>query len=90
MKLLLKCQPFISKGKSYQAEVGGHDDLMMNLVMFGWFASTPFFEESTDVNMKELLYKERIKQIEDDMIPVGIFGDHNDDPEGPEWKVWKG
>jgi hypothetical protein len=46
---------FVAKGSSYQADHNSHDDLMMNLVMFGWFTSTPFFAESTDVNMKHML-----------------------------------
>jgi hypothetical protein len=42
--------------------------------------------------MKNLLYKEKIRQIEDDMIPAGIF--HNDSldesPMGAGWEIWKG
>jgi hypothetical protein len=87
---IIELSSFVAKGNSYQADHDGHDDLMMNLVMFGWFTSTPFFEDATDVNMKNLLYKEKIKQIEDDMIPVGIFGDQQEHPEGPQWEIWKG
>ncbi len=89
---IMECSSFVAKGKSYQAENNSHDDLMMNLVMFGWFTSTGFFQESTDINMKNLLYKEKIRQIEDDMIPAGIF--HNDSldesPMGAGWEIWKG
>ena len=53
---------FVAKGSSYQADHNAHDDLMMNLVMFGWFTSTPFFAESTDVNMKHMLYQQKVKQ----------------------------
>jgi len=65
----------------------------MNLVMFGWFTSTPFFEEATDITMKNLLYKERVKQYEAELIPVGIMG--NDDCAfghefGEGWEIWKG
>ena len=72
---------FVAKGASYQADHNSHDDLMMNLVMFGWFTSTSFFAESTDVNMKHMLYKQKVKQMEDEVIPVGHMpqqDDHHD------------
>jgi hypothetical protein len=84
---------FIARGSSYEADHNSHDDLMMNLVMFGWFTSTPFFEESTDITMKNMLYAERIKQFEAELIPVGIMGDDGMGelhPLGDGWKVWKG
>lgn len=89
---IIEISSFIGKGKSYQAETGSNDDLMMNLVMFGWFTSTPYFQEATDIDMKELLYKERIKQIEDELIPIGIMGqnDINENPLGEGWEIWKG
>jgi len=84
---------FIAKGASYQADTNAHDDLMMNLVMFGWFTSTPFFQEATDIEMKNLLYKERVQQYEAELIPVGIMeGAAYDEghPLGPGWEIWKG
>ena len=82
---------FVAKGRSYQADHNSHDDLMMNLVMFGWFTSTPFFAESTDINMKNLLYKQKVQQLEDEVIPVGVMpereaGHH---PFGPGWQTYK-
>ena len=83
---------FVSKGSSYEADHNSHDDLMMNLVMFGWFTSTPFFAESTDVDLKRMLYKEKVKQLEDEVIPIGnmpLDGDI-DHPFGKGWQVWRG
>ena len=67
-----------------------HDDLMMNLVMFGWFTSTPFFAESTDVNMKHMLYQQKVKQLEDEVIPVGNMPSYDEEvhPFGKGWEVW--
>ena len=82
---------FVARGSSYEADHGNHDDLVMNLVMFGYFTTTPFFADSTDVDMKGMLYAERVKAIEDQVIPVGVFGnDISDHDEGPQWEVWKG
>ena len=78
---------FVARGSSYEAEPGNYDDLMMNLVLFGWFTTTPFFQEATDVNMKNMLYAEKAKQIEDDLIPVGIMPESEQDD---GWVVWEG
>ena len=82
---------FVAKGRSYQADHNSHDDLMMNLVMFGWLTSTPFFAESTDINMKNLLYKQKVKQLEDEVIPVGVMPEREDNhhPFGPGWETYK-
>jgi hypothetical protein len=81
---------FVAKGSSYQADHNAHDDLMMNLVMFGWFTSTPFFAESTDVNMKHMLYQQKVKQLEDEVIPVGNMPSYDEEvhPFGKGWEVW--
>lgn len=72
---ILEISTFSARGNSYEASDGNHDDLMMNLVMFGWFTGTPFFQNLTDVNIKEMIYREKILQIENDMIPFGIIDD---------------
>jgi hypothetical protein len=55
---------------------------MMNLVMFGYFASTTQFRDMTDINLREMMYREKIEKIEADMMPFGIIDDHLP-PEGP-------
>lgn len=88
---IVEMSTFISKGNSYQASAGNHDDLMMNLVMFGWFTSTDIFQEMTQIDMKDLLYKERLKEIQNDLPPFGIIQDgrnHQDyhvDEDGTLW-----
>ena len=72
---IIEMSTFVSKGSSYEASDGNHDDLMMNLVMFGWFAATPFFGEMTDIDMKSMMYAEQQRMIEDDVVPFGVFDD---------------
>ena len=82
---------FIARGNSYEADHNSFDDLMMNLVLFGWFSSTVFFKESTDVRLKHMLYKEKVKQLQDEVIPIGkLPQDGGLHPFGKEWKVWNG
>ena len=46
---------FITKGKSYAAEKGKTDDIVMTLVMFGWFTTQDYFVEMTDVNVRQAI-----------------------------------
>ncbi|HAW04015.1 MAG TPA: hypothetical protein DCW83_04965, partial [Saprospirales bacterium] len=56
-----------------------HDDLMMNLVMFGYFAVGNSFEEITDVSLKDMMFKQRMQEIEADVLPFGFIDDGLDD-----------
>ena len=66
---------FEIKGGSYSATTGNHDDLVMNLVMFAWFISSDAFGDLSDVDLKSLLYEDKVKQMEEDITPVGIIDD---------------
>ena len=90
---------FISRGNSFEASVGNHDDLMMNLVLFAWFTTTDIFQSLTNIDMKDMLYKERLKAIQDDMLPFGFVESgsyerdkYTKDAEGNVWLEvpWKG
>ena len=72
---IMEISTFVSKGQSYEASDGNHDDLMMNLVMFGYFVSSQFFADMTDINLKELMFAKKMKEIEDDVPPVGFIDD---------------
>ena len=64
---------FVSKGQSWQADGGCHDDMVMNCVMFAWFVSTPLFKDMSSADLKSMLYAEKQKEIEDDIVPIGII-----------------
>lgn len=76
---IIEMSTFVARGSSYQASDNNHDDLMMNLVLFGWFASTDFFAEMTNTDLKTLLYSEKVKAMEDDMVPFGFIDDGQED-----------
>jgi hypothetical protein len=75
---ILEMSTFVAKGQSYEASEGNHDDLMMNLVMFGFFATGNYFTEMTDINMKQMMFDQRMKEIEDDVLPFGYVDDGMD------------
>jgi len=91
---ILEISTFEARGQSYEASDGNHDDLMMNLVMFGYFASTQYFGDMTDINLKQMLFEQKAKEIEDDMVPFGFIDDgsaaiaeiENEKP-GQQWAV---
>jgi hypothetical protein len=66
---------FIEKRNSYEADEGYHDDLVMALVLFSWLTTNPYFKEITDVNLREAVYREKIKKIEEEMLPIGFIDD---------------
>ena len=65
---------FVNKGRSFEADRGYHDDMVMTCVLFSWFVTTDYFYHLTNYQVKELLYSEQQKLIEEDMLPAGIFG----------------
>ncbi len=66
---------FEIRGSSYEASQGSHDDMVMNLVMFAWFVSSEAFGNISAIDLKEMLFAEKMKQIEDDVLPFGIVDD---------------
>jgi len=75
---IVEISTFISKGNSYEASEGNHDDLMMNLVMFGYFVTTEFFSDMTDINLKKMMFDNRMQEIENDVVPFGFIDDGSD------------
>jgi hypothetical protein len=78
-RTILEISTFEAKGQSYEASDGNHDDLMMNLVMFGYFCSTQYFGDMTDINLKQMLFDQRMKEIEEDVVPFGFIQNGQDD-----------
>lgn len=76
---IMEISTFVSRGQSYEASDGNHDDLMMNLVLFGFFVSSQFFSDMTDINLKEMMFARKMQEIHDDVPPVGFIDDGLDD-----------
>ena len=71
---------FCSKGSSYEADEGHHDDLVMTLVLFSWLTTQEYFKELTDINIRKEIYGQQMNDIEADLTPFGIIDDGmNDD-----------
>ena len=75
---IMEMSTFVAKGVSFEASDGNHDDLMMNLVLFGYFAVSNSFEQLTDISLKEMMFQQRMKDIDDDLVPFGFIDDGMD------------
>lgn len=75
---IIEISTFVAKGQSYEASDGNHDDLVMNLVMLGYFINTNHFIDLTDINIKQMLFEQNLKEIEDDVLPFGYIDDGMD------------
>ena len=85
---ILEISTFTAQGNSFEASDGNHDDLVMNLVMFGFFIGTNYFTETTDINIKEMMFEQRMKEIQDDVLPFGYIDDGLADISAPTLAVY--
>lgn len=53
----------------------------MTLVSFGWLTGQQFFKDYTDTNVKEKLFEDKIRRLEEDVMPFGFIANGIDDPE---------
>jgi len=70
---------FVVRGKSYRAQEGTNDDLVMTLVCFAWVANQRYFKELMDQELRTKLYSNRIEEIEQEITPFGFISDGNED-----------
>ena len=82
--IISELSTFISKGKSFEAETGATDDLVMCLVIFSWLANQRYFKELTNVNVRGQMFTDQQNAIEADMAPFGFIDDGLNDPEGQD------
>jgi len=95
---ILEVSTFVSKGQSYEASDGNHDDLMMNLVMLGYFISTQMFADMTDINLKQMMFENKMREIEEAIVPFGFVDDgseaireieEKDKMKYEPWQIWE-
>jgi hypothetical protein len=72
---------FSRKGKSYEAEDGKHDDLVMGLVLFGWLSDQQYFKDYTNINTMIKLRERSEEEIMSDLSPFGFVDDGRGDLE---------
>ena len=66
---------FISKGISYEASEGYHDDLVDTLILFSWLTTQTYFREIIDIDTRRKLYEKRLQDLEASLSPFGFIED---------------
>ena len=74
---------FIETKGTYKADDGYHDDLVMSMVLFSWLTTCPYFKDLNNVNLREIMYKQKIQAIEDELTPFGFISDGNNEEKPP-------
>ena len=85
-----ECTTFSKNKKTYQAEAGKHDDLMMGLVLFAWMTDQDFFKQLTDINTMSLMREKTHNQMRDELRCVGIYHDQIAEERIPNDMIYQG
>ena len=72
---------FIAKKNSLEADDGHTDDLVMSLVLFAWMTRQDYFKSITDADIRSQIYEEKIRDIEDELMPFGFIADEAEEGE---------
>jgi len=72
---------FIAKKNSFEADDGHTDDLVMSLVLFAWMTRQDYFKSLTDADIRTQIYEEKIRDIEDELMPFGFIADEAEEGE---------
>lgn len=70
---IFELSTFSKKNKTYEAEPGHHDDIVMGLVLFAWMSDQAFFKEFTDISTLDTLREKTDEQIEQELTPFGVI-----------------
>lgn len=68
-------QTFSSRGQSYEAEDGKHDDIVMTLVLLGWISTQDYFIDLVNNDARAKTMENRMSQIEAELTPFGYIQD---------------
>lgn len=77
---IVQLSTFIATKKSYEADSGCHDDLVMCLVLFGYLTTQQFFKDITNVNIRNMIYENQMARIDNELTPYGYLNDGFDKP----------
>lgn len=77
-KMISELSTFIqSKGGSYEADSGFNDDAVTTLWLFAWLVTQPWFIDLTNKNMRDKMYLDKIREIDESLTPFGFISDGN-------------
>lgn len=72
METIAELGTFVAKGNSYEADDGTHDDLVMNLVLFAWFAKQDWFTDYCGNDLGNMIFEQEKERMFESLLPVGF------------------
>ena len=73
--IISEISTFIQVKNSYEADEGYHDNLVMPLVLFSWATTNTYFKELSNINIRQVIYENQMKMIEQELTPFGFYDD---------------
>jgi hypothetical protein len=64
---------------TWEADEGFHDDAVACLWLFGWLVAQPWFKDLYDRDIRNKMYSNAMKQIEEELTPFGFIQNGQDD-----------
>ena len=79
---------FVSKGDSFEADSGSHDDLVMNMVLFSWAVVQPFYQQLMTQRIQDEFPINPVEEYNN----LGFFVmndgiDRDDEPVSKNWSI---
>lgn len=78
--VLKELTTFAVNKRSYKAEEGSHDDLVMTLVNFSWLMAQKFFRETVQNDVRFAIERDQAMMLDIDFVPFGYIDNGLDDP----------
>jgi len=75
LDIISEFSTFTSRGISYEASEGYHDDLVDTLILFSWLTTQTYFREIIDIDTRRKLYEKRLQDLEASLSPFGFIED---------------
>tara|TARA_B100000131_G_scaffold190684_1_gene183352 strand:- start:2707 stop:4332 length:1626 start_codon:yes stop_codon:yes gene_type:complete len=73
--LIQELYAFCQKGKSWEAQPGNTDDLVMCCLLYGWLSSQQYFEDLIEVSLRAEFLQDVDQSTWDDLTPFGFYDD---------------
>lgn len=64
---------FVANRTTWMAEEGKNDDVVMALVIFAWMTTQRYFIDLTNVNVRERIFAQNARSIEESLTPFGFI-----------------
>lgn len=74
-QMITELTTFSADKKTFKAEEGNNDDLVMTLVHFGWLTAQRYFKENINNDIRQVLQQEQLNLMDTDITPMPIIDD---------------